>query len=174
MPCSSPRFTMSTTDADFVYCSFGRSYGLVVTPERHTTISANIDYGQPWRQSFGDNLVYTDWHRDNFFVAVRELVPARGRVGIEFDHVTLQKRKKLSAALPEVVFVDIGEAAMRMRMVKSEEELALIRGGAAGVRRGRTGLPGSDPRGAFPSTRSRCTPRRRWSGKSRSATRTPS
>ena len=39
--------------ADFVYCSFGRNYGLVVTPERHVTISANIDYGQPWRQSFG-------------------------------------------------------------------------------------------------------------------------
>ena len=117
--------------SDFVYCSFGRSYGLVVTPERHTTISANIDYGQPWRRSFGDNLVYTDWHRDNFLVAVRELVPARGRVGIEFDHVTLHNRDKLAAALPEVVFVDIGEAAMRMRMVKSEEELALIREGAA-------------------------------------------
>ena len=117
--------------ADFVYCSFGRSYGLVVTAERHTTISANIDYGQPWRQSFGDNLVYTDWHKDNFFVAVRDLVPARGRVGIEFDHVTLQNREKLAAALPDVVFVDVGEATMRMRMVKSEEEHALIRDGAA-------------------------------------------
>ena len=117
--------------ADFLYCSFGRSYGLVVTGERHTTISANIDYGQPWRQSFGDNLVYTDWHRDNFFVAVRELVPARARVGIEFDHVTVQHREKLAAALPEAAFVDIGEPAMRMRMVKSEEEHALIRNGAA-------------------------------------------
>ena len=117
--------------ADFVYCSFGRSYGLVVTQERHTTISANIDYGQPWRRSFGDNLVYTDWHQDNFFVAVRELVPARGRVGIEFDHVTLQVREKLHAVLPEVVFVDIGEPARHMRMVKSEEEHALIRDGAA-------------------------------------------
>ena len=75
--------------------------------------------------------MYTDWHRDNFFVAVRELVPPRGRVGIEFDHVTLQEREKLAAALSEVVFVDIGEAAMRIRMVKSEEELALIRAGAA-------------------------------------------
>ena len=117
--------------ADFVYCSFGRSYGLVVTSQRHTTISANIDYGQPWRQSFGDNLVYTDWHKDNFFVAVRELVPARARVGIEFDHVTLQNRDKLAVALPEATFVDIGASTMRMRMMKSEEEHALIRGGAA-------------------------------------------
>ncbi len=117
--------------ADFVYCSFGRDYGLVVTPERHTTISANIDYGQPWRQSFDDNLVYTDWRKDNFFVAVRELVPARARVGIEFDHVTLQVREKLAAALPGATFVDIGEPVMRMRMVKSAEEHALIRNGAA-------------------------------------------
>ena len=28
--------------ADFVYCAFGRSYGLVVTRDKATTISANI------------------------------------------------------------------------------------------------------------------------------------
>ena len=117
--------------ADFVYCAFGRSYGLVVTGDSHTTISANIDYGQPWRQSFGDNLAYTDWQRDNFFVAVKELVPHRGRIGIECDHVTLQNRDKLEAALPGVELVDVAEASMRMRMIKSEEEQRLIRDGAA-------------------------------------------
>ena len=117
--------------ADFVYCAFGRGYGLVVTQERHVTISANIDYGQPWRQSLDENLVYTDWHKDNYFVAVRELIPSRARVGIEYDHVTLQGRDKLSAALPGAVFVDVGEATMRMRMHKSAEEHALIRDGAA-------------------------------------------
>ena len=117
--------------ADFVYCSFGRNYGLVVTGDAHTTISANIDYGQPWRQSFGDNLAYTDWQRDNFFVAVKALVPHRGRVGIECDHVTIQNRAKLEAALPGVEFVDLAEPCMRMRMIKSEEEQQLIREGAA-------------------------------------------
>ena len=117
--------------ADFVYCSFGRNYGLVVTGDAHTTISANIDYGQPWRQSFGDNLAYTDWQRDNFFVAVKALVPHRGRVGIEFDHVTIRNRARLEAALPGVEFVDIAEPCMRMRMIKSEEEQQLIREGAA-------------------------------------------
>jgi len=117
--------------ADFVYCSFGRNYGLVVTEDTHTTLSANIDYGQPWRQSFGDNLSYTDWQRDNFFAALKELVPNRGRLGIEFDHVTLQSRQKLEAALPGVGLVDIAEPCMRMRMVKSAEEHALIRDGAA-------------------------------------------
>jgi creatinase len=117
--------------ADFVYCSFGRHYGLVITGDAHTTISANIDYGQPWRQSFGDNLSYTDWQRDNFFEAVRRLVPARARVGIEFDHVTLQVRDKLATVLPGAEFVDVGDATMRMRLIKSTEEQALIRDGAA-------------------------------------------
>ena len=135
--------------ADFVYCSFGRSYGLVVTQDAHTTISANVDYGQPWRQSFGDNVTYTDWQRDNFFVAVKELVADKGRVGIEFDHVTLRNRARLEAALPGVEFVDIADPCMRMRMIKSEEEQRIIRdgaavsdiGGAAGVEAVGDGIP---------------------------------
>ena len=43
--------------ADFVYCSFGRPYALVVTHDAHTTVSANIDGGQPWRQSFADRTI---------------------------------------------------------------------------------------------------------------------
>ena len=57
--------------SDFLYCAFGRNYGLVVGQEDQTTISANIDGGQPWRRTFGDNVAYTDWHRDNFFAAVK-------------------------------------------------------------------------------------------------------
>ena len=117
--------------SDFVYCSFGRNFGLVVTQDAHTTISANVDYGQPWRQSFGDNIAYTDWHRDNFFEAVKKLVPNRGRVGIEFDHLTMQNKKKLEAALADVEFVDIGEPTMQMRTRKSKEEQAIVRDGAA-------------------------------------------
>ena len=116
--------------SDFLYCSFGRPYGLVVTQERATTISANIDGGQPFRRSFGDNLVYTDWQRDNFFRAVQKLVPDRGRVGVEFDQVSVDRLNKLKAALPSVAMVDVGEAVMRQRMVKSAEEIALIREGA--------------------------------------------
>lgn len=117
--------------ADYVYTSFGRNYGLVVTEKRHVTISANVDFGQPYRQSFRDNLAYTDWHKDNFFEAVKLLVPNRGRVGIEFDHVTIQNRGKLGHALPDVEFVDVGEPTMRMRMIKSREEQNIVRNGAA-------------------------------------------
>lgn len=116
--------------SDFLYCSFGRPYGLVVTPSKSTSISANIDAGQPWRRTFGENLVFTDWRRDNYFRAVQKLVKDGGTVGIEFDHVNLQNMKKLKAALPNTKFVDISQAAMRMRMIKSKEEIALITHGA--------------------------------------------
>jgi creatinase len=115
---------------DFVYCSFGRPYGLVVTQDRCTTISANIDGGQPWRQSFGDQLTYTDWQRDSYFAAVRELVAQARRVGVELDHLSVENHGKLGDVLPDSELVDIGAATMRMRMIKSEEEIALITEGA--------------------------------------------
>jgi len=116
--------------ADFVYCSFGRPYGLVVTHDAHTTVSANIDGGQPWRQSFADNIVYTDWQQDNYFRALQKLIPSKARVGIEYDHLTLERREKLADMLPHVEFVDIGVPTMKLRMIKSKEEQALIRQGA--------------------------------------------
>jgi creatinase len=116
--------------ADFLYCSFGRRYGLFVTPEGQTSISANIDGGQPWRRTYGENVVYTDWQRDNWFRAVAELANGTRRLGVEFDHLTLEGRAKLEAALPGVELVDVAPATMRRRMVKSGEEIAVIRDGA--------------------------------------------
>ena len=75
----------------FLYCSFGRPYACVVTQDHSTTVSANIDGGQPWRRSVHDNVIYTDWKRDNYWRAVRELVGKAGRVGIEGDHLTDRK-----------------------------------------------------------------------------------
>ena len=116
---------------DFLYCSFGRSFGCVVTPDKITTVSANIDAGQPWRRSVADdNLVYTDWQRDNYIRALQQLIPNKGRLGVEFDHMNLDTRRKLEAALPAVELVDISRGAMGLRMVKSDEEIALIRHGA--------------------------------------------
>ncbi len=112
---------------DFLYCAFGRPFGLIVTGESSTTVTANVDGGQPWRRSFGDNLVYTDWQRDNYFRAVTGLIGDRAVVGVEHDHMALQTMAKLEAALPGATFVDIGVAAMRLRVVKSAEEIALIR-----------------------------------------------
>jgi creatinase len=114
----------------WLYCYFGRKYGMVITPDAATTISAGIDGGQPWRRTFGDNITYTDWRRDNYFCAVRQLLPGVKRIGIEFDHVSLDLCRQLEEALPGVEFVDVGQPSMWMRTIKSEEEQKLIREGA--------------------------------------------
>lgn len=114
----------------FLYCSFGRPYGLVVTQDKLTSISANIDGGQPWRRTFGDNIVYTDWQRDNYFRAVKKIIPNQRNVGIEFDHINLENYKKVQDAFPQVDLVDISKATMQMRMIKSVEEIDLIKNGA--------------------------------------------
>lgn len=114
----------------FLYCSFGRPYGLVVTADRATTISANIDGGQPWRRSHGDNLIYTDWERDNYWRAVREVAGEGKVMGIEADHLTLEANAKLDAFLKPSRQVALNADCMAQRMVKSGEEIALIRDGA--------------------------------------------
>ena len=116
--------------ADFLYCSFGRPYALVVSQDKSITISANIDGGQPWRRSFGDNVIYTDWQRDNYFRAIQREIADGGKIGIERDHITVQNFKMLGDALAGSAFIDIAAPTMRMRMVKSDEEIALIRHGA--------------------------------------------
>ena len=114
----------------FVYCSFGRPYGLVVTHNKLKSITANIDGGQPWRRGFGENVIFTDWEKDNYFKAVQQEVPNSGRVGIEYDHINLENLKKLQDALSDAELVDISKMTMWQRMVKSAEEIELIRNGA--------------------------------------------
>ena len=65
----------------FLYCSFGRPYACVVTAERSVVISANIDGGQPWRRCYGENLIYTDWQRNNYWRAVKSIIPNAGKIG---------------------------------------------------------------------------------------------
>ncbi|MEM1200320.1 MAG: aminopeptidase P family protein [Pseudomonadota bacterium] len=115
----------------FLYCSFGRPYGCIVTESGCTTISANIDGGQPWRRSFGDNLVYTDWERGNYARAVVSLLKGARRIGVEFDHMNVAMKAELEAALPGAVFQDVAPAVMETRLIKSAEEIELIRAGAA-------------------------------------------
>ncbi len=115
----------------FLYCRFGRNYGFVVDQDSATTITAAIDGGQPWRRTHGDNLIYTDWRKDNYFHAVQGLTRGVKRLGIEFDEVNLDLRAKLEAALPGVEFVDIGAPTMWMRTIKSPEEIEHIKIAAA-------------------------------------------
>ena len=113
----------------FLYCSFGRPYACVVTPERSVTVSANIDLGQPWRRCYGDNLIYTDWQRNNFWRAVASLIPGAARIGIEGDHMTLTARELMGEVVAADA-LDLNREIMALRMLKSAEEIALIKGGA--------------------------------------------
>ncbi|MEM9031190.1 MAG: aminopeptidase P family protein [Pseudomonadota bacterium] len=114
----------------FLYCAFGRPYALVVTQDTATTVTANIDAGQPWRRSHTENVIYTDWRRDNFWRAVRDLTGPSGRVGIEADHLSVHQSRTLEEFLGAPEMVDIAPATMTARMIKSAEEIALIREGA--------------------------------------------
>jgi len=114
----------------FLYCSFGRPYACVVTPDTCTIVSANIDGSQPWRRSVGDNVIYTDWKRDNYWQAVGELVGSAKRLGIESDHLTLASQETLERKLGNRQLIDLAAATMRTRMIKSDEEIAMIREGA--------------------------------------------
>ena len=49
---------------------------------------------------------------------------------MEFDHINLENMEKLRAAFPDCQFKDIGKSTMRLRMVKSDEEIAHIKHGA--------------------------------------------
>ena len=75
----------------FLYCSFGRPYGFVVTQSDAVTISAGIDGGQPWRRSAFENIVYTDWQRDNYWRAVQSVSGVGKVVGFEGDNLNLQQ-----------------------------------------------------------------------------------
>lgn len=118
---------------DFVYCAFGRPYGLIITQDKHISVTANIDGAQPWRRSFDDNVIYTDWQKDNYFFAIKDELSglSLSRVGLEFDHINIDNKNKMAAALGSPEFVDIGAPTMRMRMLKSAEEIEIIKHGAA-------------------------------------------
>ncbi len=104
---------------------------MVITPDQVVPISANIDGGQPWRRSIGtDNIVYTDWRQGSFFTALRQALPQAGRIGVEGDHLTRHTHAALAACYPHAGLVDISTACMRLRLIKSAEEQALIRQGA--------------------------------------------
>ncbi|MBL3703632.1 M24 family metallopeptidase [Sulfitobacter sp. BDSS02] len=115
----------------FLYCSFGRPYGLIVTETDCVTISAGIDAGQPWRRSFCDNITYTDWTRDNFWRAVLSVTGTGAIVGYEGDHLTLMQRDKLEDFLQPLTMLDLSYTTMNQRMYKSPAEIELIRAGAA-------------------------------------------
>ena len=117
----------------FIYCSFGRPYGCVITNKKVVTVSANIDAGQPWRRSAYENIIYTDWKRDNFLKSIVSIIgrdePPKN-IGIEHDHITLEIENKLKSIFSFSNFSDISKKLMKLRVIKSKEEIDIIKNGA--------------------------------------------
>ena len=117
----------------FIYCSFGRPYGCIITKNKISTISANIDSSQPWRRSHSDNVIYTDWKRDNYLKAIVSIIgrdkPPKN-IGIENDHVTLDMKEKFVSLFNFSKFFDVSKDLMKLRMIKSKEEIEIIKNGA--------------------------------------------
>ena len=96
----------------FIYCSFG---------------------SQPWSRSHCDNIIYTDWKKDNFFKAINSIIDKKDKpksIGIENDHITLETKDKLNSTFENATFKDISKKLMKHRMIKSDEEIEIIKNGA--------------------------------------------
>ena len=117
----------------FIYCSFGRPYGCIITENKIVTISANIDASQPWRRSHCENIIYTDWKKDNFLKAITSIIDENKipkNIGIENDHITLEMNEKIQSIFSASAFTDISKKLMELRMIKSKEEIEIIKNGA--------------------------------------------
>ena len=117
----------------FIYCSFGRPYGCIITENKIVTISANIDASQPWRRSHCENIIYTDWKKDNFLKAITSIIDENEipkNIGIENDHITLEMNEKIQLIFSSSAFTDISKKLMKLRMIKSKEEIEIIKNGA--------------------------------------------
>ena len=137
--------------SDFLYCRFGRRYGLIVGPDTVTSVSAGIDGGQPWRRTRGGER---HLHR----LAARQLLrgaeAARARRADASASSSITSTSRLRALLRAPLpggaeLVDVSGEVMRLRTVKSAEEIEHIAamaevadiGGAAVVEAVRVGVP---------------------------------
>ena len=70
-------------------------------------------------RSYGNNIVYTDWQRDNYFVAIKEaLGNARGNIGVEFDHLSFQNYGYAPCSIVIIqLFIQIGNCKVFYREV---------------------------------------------------------
>ena len=45
-------------------------------------------------RTYGDNIVYTDWKKDNYIHAIKEVVgDMKENIGVEMDHMSLLTHK---------------------------------------------------------------------------------
>lgn len=58
----------------------------------------------------------------------KEVGVTKGAIGVEDDHLTIERRNKLLQHLQgPPTLTDVSQVTMRMRMVKSKEEITVIK-----------------------------------------------
>ena len=127
--------------SNFWMIPWGREQGLVIPRDGEPAVIApRIEYDRPAKMvgdgsGFRDIRIYADNASaiDGWVGSARQVLCDRGitsgRIGIEEDNVSITLHKALCAALPDLEFAEIGYAMMREQMLKSDEEIALIRDG---------------------------------------------
>ena len=69
-------------------------------------------YGCPVFQHrcYGDNVTYTDWKKDNYYHTIKGLIgDVKGKVGLEYDHVSKENFPKFQDIWPKCEIVDVGK-----------------------------------------------------------------
>ena len=79
----------------FLYCAFGRLYGLIVNQTNNITLSARIYAAQPLRRCYGDNIVHNDWQRNNYWKVPKSIIRTGQTHSYEGDHVSIAQMANL-------------------------------------------------------------------------------
>ena len=128
--------------SNFWMVPWGREQGLVIPRDGEPAVIApRIEHDRPAKMvgdgsSFSDIRIYADNTSaiDGWVGLARQVLRDRGitggRIGIEEDNVSITLHKALCAALPDLEFIEMGYAMMCEQMLKSDEEINLIRNGA--------------------------------------------
>ena len=128
--------------SNFWMIPWGREQGLVIPRDGEPAVIApRIEYDRPAKMvgdgsGFRDIRIYADNASaiDGWVGLARQVLRDRGitsgRIGIEEDNVSITLHKALCAALPDLEFAEMGYAMMCEQMLKSDEEITLIRDGA--------------------------------------------
>ena len=124
--------------SNFWMIPWGREQGIVVPRiGEPALIAPRIEYDRPAKMSFLDDVrIYWDVTSaiDGLVLLIQEVLRdhdiTEGRLGVEEDSVSVALQNSLQSALPKFEFVDMGYSMMAEQMVKSQEEITLIRHGA--------------------------------------------
>jgi Xaa-Pro aminopeptidase len=109
-----------------------RQFAAVVTPDGHDVLLVvNVERQQAASSSrIGDVRDYNEFTEDPMEVLaaiLHEIGVDKGRVGVELDFLPARSYATLTRVLPHVDFVDAEKVFDRLRMLKTSDEIAILK-----------------------------------------------